>query len=505
VKGDLADVPGTRVRETRRRLLEHALEALERLRADSEGGLPASLRTAEAHRQIGAIALELGEASKAVAMDQLAVEGLRKLVPRDEGALREALIDLGTARAALGDVPGAQASLEEALAGAEWQSPTRARAHIALAGVFEAKGELQKAREHLEAALRIGRTPLVLTRLAGLARSQGDLVAAAKNYEEAAVRWRLEEKQDPTSLRVRTALVEVGLGAGDVHADQGDRDKARASYEEALSKGKELLAEDPKNATVALLVIDLMARTGDTLRRDKDYAKSVDIYDDALALSRRFLGTSGASVPFREREAHLLEATGESEHARKDLVAAKRAFDEEIALVREQLRLAPGNAIFLRALSVGQGKLALVLEDQGDRKAALAAFEEAATTQRQLLAEDPTNAAVRTELVVTTGITGEILEDDSDLEGAMRHYEAAFNEGEILLAGDPTNVRVAQNQVGGAIRIALLLRRRGMGERSLPWVERAIGYQKKLVERGPQFQEKLDWLLRVREEFAPSK
>ncbi|HZV01671.1 MAG TPA: protein kinase, partial [Planctomycetota bacterium] len=505
VKRDLADVPGTRVRETRRRLLEQALGALDRLRADSESGVPASLRAAEAHRQIGAIALELGEASRAVAMDQLAVTGIRALSPPDEITLREALVDLGTAQAALGDTAGATASLEEALATAPATSKVRARALVALAGVLETKGELQKARRALEEAVKIERSALVLNRVASLARAQGDLAQALASYESALALLKAEEKEDAGSLRVRTALVDAGLGAGDVHADQGDREKARASYELAIAKGRELLAEDPKNATVALLVIDLMARTGDALRRDKDYGKSVDIYDDALALSRRFLGTSGASVPFREREARLLEATGESEHARKDLVAAKRAFDEEIALVREQLRLAPGNAIFLRALSVGQGKLALVLEDQGDRKSALKAFEEAATTQKQLLAEDPTNAAVRTELVVTTGITGEILEDDGDLEGAMRHYETAFNEGELLLAGDPTNVRVAQNQVGGAIRIALLLRRRGMGEKSLPWVERAISYQKQLVERGPQFQEKLDWLLKVREEFAPGR
>ncbi len=190
-----------------------------------------------------AIRVEAAEALSALPSDALEpamrsalARGLREYrAAQEANADRpEAQVNLGSLALRFGDVPGARAAYEKALARAPYFVP----AHVNLADVARAEGDEAGAIDHLERALEIDPHNALAHYALGLARHRnGDADGAVTALERAAV----EAPHDP-----RLALAyALALSAADRDED------ARRALEAAIERG----ADDPEvhHARVTLI------------------------------------------------------------------------------------------------------------------------------------------------------------------------------------------------------------------------------------------------------------
>ncbi len=511
VRDGLRDVPGARARAVRRALLERAQRGLELLTAaEEEDGGRASVRVAEVHRQIGEIALTLGDTAGAQASLDRAVEVLRGITAAGgpdaasaRSRLADVLVEAGQARRARGDLEGARGCLEESLA-----TQRTARGLTALAEVFVALGQLERARHLLEEALRRRRDAAeqdasarldlaaALVALGGLARRQGALSLAVERYDEALLVTRALVREQPTPAR-RRALADHLVGAADARTDQGDHAGASERFEEALVAYRGLVAADRESVPLLLGLSLVLQRLGDEAARRKDPARALERLGEALEVCRELEAKDREDERVRERTRSLLARTGEQRRLLGDLDGARAELEEAIARLRERLAAAEGDAAAREALALARTRLGQVLSAQGDEHGALRELQASAAALRALYARDGSNAQLRAELLVAIGLRGELLEDMGDLERARRCYEETLQIGEALLARDPTNARARANQAAGFIRLSLLVHRLGEVAEALVYAARAIETQRPLAPLDPRYADTLRWLEEV--------
>ena len=205
--------------------------------------------------------------------------------------------NLGGVLQALGDLTGARAQLEQALAIDEAalgpDHPTVGTDRNNLGGVLQALGNLTGARAQYEQALAVDEAALGPTHptvgtdrnnLGGVLQDLGDLTGARAQYEQALAI--AEAALGPTHPTVGAARNNLGS----VLRDLGDLTGARAQLEQALAIAEAALG--PTHPTVGLRRNNL----GSVLQALGDLTGARAQYEQALAITEAALGPTHPTV-----------------------------------------------------------------------------------------------------------------------------------------------------------------------------------------------------------------
>ena len=224
------------VAEHRARLLPQARESLARAVAEggpqpsfllAEGGvlhdlgelagaaerlaaaLAAQPRWAPAHLELGRVQMSMGRADAALASFQAAVD----VEPANLAAWNE----LGAALQALARLDDAARAFNHILA----LDPANAHAHFNVARILQIRGDVARAMEHAQAAVRADEKHLDAWLLLG------DLHRRKRESQAATAAFAMAVRADPSSARARNAHAEI-------LAETGQFDAAREAYRATL-------------------------------------------------------------------------------------------------------------------------------------------------------------------------------------------------------------------------------------------------------------------------------
>ncbi len=326
-----------------------------------------------------------------------------------------------------------------------------------LGSLLQAMGNLQGARAYLEQALAIYRqamgevhpnTAICLNNLGSLLQAMGDLAGARPYYEQALERqlWALGIKHPDTTR----SLNNLGM----LLQAMGDLVGARPYYEQALAINRQTLGEVHPNTATCL------NNLGSLLQAMGDLAGARPYYEQALAIKRQAMGevhpetakglnnlgillqdmgNLAEARPYLEQaltirrqvlgEKHYdtalsLNNLGALLQAMGNPVGARPYYEQALAIWREVLgEVHPNTATCLNNLGT-------LLQDMGDLAGARPYYEQALATRRQALGEaHPDTAASLNNL-------GTLLQDMGDLAGARPYFEQALAIAEVSLGSD---------------------------------------------------------------------
>ncbi len=392
---------------------------------------------AAAHMNRGVALSDQGDLAGAVAAYDEAIalmSELREVLePRGQWspALRNALagahVNRGVALSDQGDLAGAVAAYDEAIA-----------LMSGLREVLEPRGQWAPELRNDLAVAHINR---------GNALSrQGDLAGALAAYDEAiALRSGLREELEPRgqwSPELRNDLAGAHMNRGNALSRQGDLAGAVAAYDEAIalrSGLREVL--EPRGQWAPELRNDLAAahmNRGNALSRQGDLAGAVAAYDEAIALRsglREVLEPRGQWSPELRNDlavAHMNRGSALSDQG--DLAGAVAAYDEAIAIMsglREVLeprgQWAPELRNDLAKAHMNRGN---ALSDQGDLAGAVAAYDEAIALMSELREvlepRGQWSPELRNALAGAHVNRGVALSRQGDLAGAVVAYDEAI-------------------------------------------------------------------------------
>lgn len=337
----VAELPGAT--EARRLILRRGIENLETLASQVEGDAELEWELAEAYLRIGIVQgdptrASLGDLGGAVASYQEAIAIAERLLATDPGDMRArrtwalAHEKLGDARAWTGAVAEGVTHADQALGGyrtvAEaFPDSSRHQLSVAISLVklgdlsgnpnFPNLGRLDASVEHYQAALAILDTPAL----------------------REAPSW---------GTRRYGALVDERIGS--IERARSRYPEARAAFERSLAVRRRLASEDPTN---------------------NDARRDVGVTEQNLC------------------EVHL---------ALDEAVLALPLCREALAVYEELHRGDPSNAQGVRDVAIGSFSLAGALRATGDLSAALRSLESGADKLREALAAEPTNVPNRLTL-----------------------------------------------------------------------------------------------------------
>jgi CHAT domain-containing protein/Tfp pilus assembly protein PilF len=316
----------------------------------------------------------------------------------------DARTNQGVAAARQGDLAGARAALQQALAIRERLAPNSS----VLVGILNnlslvagQQGDLAGVQAYLQGALAIQEqqapdSPEVASRLYQLgdaAQEQGDL-ARARGYFQRALAIH-QKQRNPDDQRAGAACLNV---LGNVAWQQGDLTGAQAYYQRALAVQKQL---DPDSVEVAYSLHNL----GEVAHEQGDLDAAQAYYQQALTLLEQW-------VPESQELATGLNTLGALALQRGEPAEAQGYFQRALELLA---RLAP-NSLAMADTFTNLGELAL---EQGRR-------EEAARCYREGLRLAQARAG-RAETVRTSWGLGRTLAAQGDLEGAAAAYQLCLD------------------------------------------------------------------------------
>lgn len=341
--------------------VEHARRALR-----ARGGVDDALGL-ELLKRAGSLAGLLGDLEASIdAYEQMVAAARRSMgdAPAHEAlaVLSDGLGWLGDARSRAGDLLGATAAFEEALAVDRRRVATGTGDIGALRDLSVSLRELGVARlgagdlatsaalfdEALVLARRIldahGPTPEALSdvsasldKLGGVSMRAGDHAAATAAYEESlALDRRALDAYGPSPEALRDLSVSLER-LGDARLAAGDPAGATAHYQESLELRRRILdAHGPSGEALRNLSVILRKRADDRLSA-ADVPSGPAAYEESLALARRILDTYGPK-PEAVRDVTLALAGAGRAHLRsRDVKSAGAAYEEALELNRRRV------------------------------------------------------------------------------------------------------------------------------------------------------------------------
>lgn len=188
----------------------------------------------------------------------IARDRMKQPLPSDFDVTLPAAIGFGAARA------GAGSSCVAMLKNLVSRKPDEAELRCSLAAVLIQLGQTTKAKQQLDAALKIDKAnTLALVGLGDLASMQGNLVEAARQYE---------------------AAIAAGDKTGATYAKLGLAYQNSQHLEKAIAAYRESVRLDPTMVESHLVLADLLAKTGHE-------QEAIDAYHEVLKQSPKAAGT----------------------------------------------------------------------------------------------------------------------------------------------------------------------------------------------------------------------
>ncbi len=446
--------PGARAEDARRRgallrlsNVKDALEAYREAAALDPADVWTWINIATLAQQTGTLALAGQATAKAFELAaSMAGDG-------DLGRLRNLAVShgsIGDVKVAQGDLPGALAAFEEAMAisrrlaqsdpgNAEWQRDLSV-SHNRIGEVKVARGDLDGALAAFEDGMSISRRlaqtdpandgwqrdlAVSHNRIGEVKVARGDLDGALAAFEDGMSISRRLAQTDPGNAEWQRDLSVSHNKIGDAKVAQGDLPGALAAIEDAMAIRRRLAQTDPGNAEWQRDLSVSHNKIGDAKVAQGDLPGALAAIEDAMAIRRRLAQTDPGNAGWQRDLSVSHNKIGEVKLARGDIDGALAAFEEGMAIARRLAETDPGNAGWQRDLSISHNKIGDVKLARGDFDGALAAFEEDMAISRRLAQADPGNAGWQRDLSISHNRIGEVKLARGDRDGARREIEAA--------------------------------------------------------------------------------
>jgi tetratricopeptide (TPR) repeat protein len=209
----------------------------------------------------------------------------------------------------LGDVKGARAAYEKALAADEALAASNERAH---------RGS---------AILRM--------KIADLELDANELAPALQNYQAAAVIFESVSKSDPTnaSFRQNTIMIERKL-AGAYEAN-GQNREALDQYLRVLERQRQVMAADPADRRARMGYMVILKSRADLLYKVGNHKEALPEYREVLELIRPMAEAQTDNTLLRGRYADILTTVGGLLAEMKEMGEAHRLYSQGLAIAKE--------------------------------------------------------------------------------------------------------------------------------------------------------------------------
>ncbi|QDV32557.1 serine/threonine-protein kinase [Tautonia plasticadhaerens] len=364
VEDRLGSLPAAR--EAREELLSTAVSGLEGLIEHAERGQSAEVERAlaEAHRQLGEIALRLGRSAEAHGHFERSLRAFEALVgsgrpePGDRRGYSVVLGRLGDVSRRRGDTASALRFYRRGLVAARALAAVETRSGRAQRGLAIAYGKLgdlarqsgdpARARTYIRRSLAIAESlarlapeageatrgvAMALDKLGDVERQLGALDAALDYYRRAlsvAESLASSRPDDPASSR---GVIISGNKLGSLLRLSGDLDGARAAFGRSMSLAEARAEADPQDVDARRDLAICCDRLGDVCRRSGDLPAASAHYGRGLSLARSLLDADPDSAQARRGTAIALNKLGELHRLSGDLDGAARVHREALALI----------------------------------------------------------------------------------------------------------------------------------------------------------------------------
>jgi tetratricopeptide (TPR) repeat protein len=454
---------------------EEEWEASQRLRQAAEQQLAYERRReADAARHIANLALVRGDLTKALRFLQRALEAW----PEDFDALWE----LGYAWISRGDLARARGVFETLIhQGATLGEPRQeSRGHKGLGDVLVSLGDVPGALASYQAALALDERlvqgdpahgewqrnlSLSQERLGKVYMLQGDATAALMAYEASlAIRDRLVQRDPANGQWQRDRAVSLEQ-LGDGRMAKGERASAMAAYEASLAIRDHLVQRDPTNTLWQRDRAVALEKLGAGRMAQGDPDGALAAYEASLAIRDSLTQRDPANQQWQRDRAVSLDKVGDGRLGQNDRAAAQEAYGASLAIRETLVARDPANTDWQRDRFVSCIKIGDLLQAQGDEPAALAAFQAGLPIAEGLARRDPTNAQWQRDRAICHGKIGDGLVAQGDLGGAVDAYQRALAISDQLANREPAHPQ-------WALDVALACAKLGALDDGLPVSER---------------------------------
>lgn len=291
----------------------------------------------------------------------------------------------GDVRRSQGDLPGALAAYQKALAIVQ---------RLAAADPENTGGQRDLSVSHIKVGDVLG--------------AQGNLLGALAAYREALAIAQGLATADPTNTGRQRDLCVHHNKVGDVLRAQGNLPGALEAYREGLDIAHRLAATDSANAEWQRDLSLTHGRIGDVLRAKGDLLGALAAYREDLAITQRLAAADRANAGRQHDLSICHEKMGDVLREQGDLSGSLTAYQEELAIARRLTAADPSNAGWQRILLYAYYQTAEIHEKQAKRAEALRLAEESLAIAERLAALDTTNAIWQHDLTVTRALVARL-------------------------------------------------------------------------------------------------
>ncbi|MGE0551281.1 MAG: protein kinase [Kofleriaceae bacterium] len=370
--------------------------------------------------------------------------------------------NLGDVLVDKGDVTGALASYQVALASAEHRIKTDSRSS-------------QARRDLWMTHYKIGR----------IRQRQGDAPGALAAHRAALAVMEQLAASEPTDTTWQRNVAVSHASIAEVLKEQGDLDGAMASARASQSIKKQLVAAHPTNTR---LKDDLRAGHGlmkTLLLVQRDMKAALVEARAALELGEQIVAADPANLPAQRDLLVAHQDVGDALMKLGNVPGAAVEYGAMQAIASKLTAADRSNTSWRRLHMVSHLKVGSVSHSRGDADAALISYRAALAIAELAVRGDASDTdAKRDRSIIQTRI-GDLLEAQGDLPGTLAAYQAALASGEQLVAMDPANaewqrmVAITQERVGG------VLRDHGKDEEALAAFRKGLALSEQLAAKSP--------------------
>ncbi|MFT3694273.1 MAG: serine/threonine-protein kinase [Kofleriaceae bacterium] len=280
-------------------------------------------------------------------------------------------------------------------------------------------------------------------------RAEGDLTAAAQEYERAH-QIAAAHQLDGNVWRHQLALAENALG--EVHYYQGDLRAAITSHRTALMIATALVAVDPDDARWQKDLATSLRLAATVMEDQGDIAGALEYLKTSFEIRKRLAAQHRDQATLRDLMVGYTDL-GLVLARKRDIPAALGMLDAARDLAIKEADADPAGTAWQRDVAMAHERIGETLLLKGDTDDALAEYEQNLDVMKKLGASDSANADWQRRLATAYDRVGSTLLDLGRADEALPALETSRAMKRDLAKRDPTNLRWQRDLSHAAIRI----------------------------------------------------
>jgi tetratricopeptide (TPR) repeat protein len=312
---------------------------------------------------------------------------------------------------------------------------------------------------------------------------RNEFARAFGNYAEALRIYENLTRENPDSLKLQTAYLEVRLEQAQGIADNSQWAEAIPPLRQAVGELEELRQKNPNDTEVSRVLAKGLAYLGNDLSWNNQQAEADAAMARGITIAESLVAAHPTDANLRQRLwGHYYAAC--NIYVYVDFPRSLELAEKALKLVEETIALDRANVQarfnLVRTLSL----LGTSSDNLGKSSEALAYLERSARVLTELLEKDPHNTTYNRTLATNYQNIGEAKYKRRDLPGALGEFEKAAAIYEKLYAADQANFEALRDIAGIRKSIGLVYddsaRAAGADKRNALWQTAKDNYQQAL-------------------------